>query len=98
MKKRLILLLTVTGMAWLAVAGCSEKNIDTAQVRAAFPSLNGEAKQDLDEGLAAIDQSNYVAAVKPLQKVEYLVKLDQNQRLLLKDTLAKVQAKAAKQK
>jgi hypothetical protein len=98
MKKRLILLLTLTGVAWLAVTGCSEKKIDTAQVRAAFASLNGEAKQDMDEAMAAIDQSNYVAAVKPLQKVEFLVKLDQNQRLLLKDTLAKVQAKAARQK
>jgi|HubBroStandDraft_1064217.scaffolds.fasta_scaffold380933_2 hypothetical protein len=98
MKKRLILLLTMTGMAWLAAAGCSEKKIDTAQVRAAFTSLTGEARKDLDDGLAAIDQSNYVAAVKPLQKVEFLVKMDQNQRLLLKDTLAKVEAKAARQK
>ncbi len=98
MKKRLILLLTLTGMACLAVAGCSEKKIDTAQVRAAFTSLNGEAKQDLDEALAAIDQSNYVAAVKPLQKVEFLVKLNKDQLLILKDTLTKVEAKAARQK
>jgi hypothetical protein len=98
MKKRLILLLTLAGMACLGAAGCSEKKIDTAQVRTAFTSLTGEARKDLDDGLAAIDQSNYVAAVKPLQKVEFLVKMDQNQRLLLKDTLAKVEAKAARQK
>ncbi|HTA29876.1 MAG TPA: hypothetical protein VK731_05295 [Candidatus Cybelea sp.] len=98
MKKRLLLLFTWTGLACLGLAGCSEKKIDTAQVRAAFSSLSGEARQDLDEALADIDQTNYVAALKPLHKVAYLTKLDKDQRLLLKDTLAKAEAKAAKQK
>jgi hypothetical protein len=98
MKKRLILLLTLTALAGLVASGCSDKKIDTAKVRAAFPSLNGEARQNLDEGLAAIDQGNYVAAVKPLNKVAFLAKLDKDQRLLLTDTIAKTEAKAAKQK
>jgi hypothetical protein len=98
MKKRLILLLTMTALAGLAALGCSKKNIDTAKVREAFQSLTGEAKQNLDEGLAAIDQSNYVAAVKPLNKVAFLAKLNKDQRLLLMDTIATTEAKAAKQK
>jgi hypothetical protein len=98
MKKRLILLSTLIGLVCLVASGCSEKKIDTAQVRAAFSSLSGEARQDLDEALAAIDQTNYVAALKPLRKLPYVVKLDKDQRLLWKDTLAKAEAKAAKHK
>jgi hypothetical protein len=98
MKKRLTLLFTLAGLAWLAALGCSNKNIDTAKVREAFQSLSGEAKDDLEQGLQAIDQSNYVAAVKPLNKVGYLAKLGKEQRLLLQDTIAQAEAKAAKQK
>ena len=98
MNKRLILLVTMTGLAWLALLGCSNKNIDTAKVREAFQSLSGDARQYLDQGLKEIDQSNYVAAVRPLKKVAYTAKLDNNQRVILEDTIAKVETKAARQK
>jgi hypothetical protein len=98
MKKRLVLVVTVMGLAWLAVSGCSNKNIDTAKVRAAFQSLSGDARQYLDTGLKAIDESNYVAAVRPLKTLAYKVKLDKDQRDILEDTIAKAEAKAAKQK
>jgi hypothetical protein len=98
MKKRLIQILAMTGLVVLVALGCSNKKIDTAKVRDAFQSLSGEARQYLEEGLTAIDQSNYVAAIKPLNKVAYLAKLDKDQRLLLKDTIAKAGANAAKQK
>jgi ribosome recycling factor len=98
MKKRLILLVTMTGLAWLASSGCSNQNIDTAKVRVALQSLSGDAKQYLDQGLQAIDESNYVAAVRPLRTIAYKVKLDKNQREILEDTITKAEAKAAKQK
>jgi cytochrome c-type biogenesis protein CcmH/NrfG len=98
MKKRLMLVLTMAGLAWLAALGCSNNNIDTAKVRAAFPSLSGEAKDDLELGLKAIDQSNYVAAIRPLKVLAIKVKMDKDQRLILEDTIAKAEAKAAKQK
>jgi hypothetical protein len=98
MKKRLIHIFAMTGLTVLVALGCSNKKIDTAKVREAFQSLSGEARQNLDQGLTAIDESNYVAALKPLNKVAFLAKLDKDQRLLLKDTLAKVEAKAAQQK
>jgi hypothetical protein len=98
MKKRLMLIFTMTGLAWLAVLGCSNHNIDTAKVRAAFPSISGEAKDDLELALKAIDQSNYVAAVRPLKVLAIRVKLDKNQSLILEDTIAKTEAKAAQQK
>ena len=98
MKKRLILILTMTGVAWLAVLGCSNNNIDTAKVRASFSSLTGEAKDDLELGLKAIDQSNYVAAIRPLKVLALKVKMDKTQSRILEDTIAKAETKAAKQK
>jgi hypothetical protein len=96
MKKRLIHIVAMTALALLVSLGCSNKKIDTAKVRAAFQSLTGEDKQYLDQGLAAIDQSNYVGAIRPLKKVAYTAKMDINQRTLLEDTIAKVEARAAK--
>jgi outer membrane protein assembly factor BamD (BamD/ComL family) len=98
MKKRLILLVAMTALAWLGATGCSNNNIDTAKVRAAFPSLAGEPKDQLDKGLADIDASNYVAAVRSLEKVAFAVKMDANQRKILLDAIAKANAKAAHQK
>jgi uncharacterized iron-regulated membrane protein len=98
MKKRLILLFAMTGLAWLAAMGCSNKNIDTAKVRAAFQSLSGDSKDTLEQALRAIDRSNYVAADRPLKVLAFKVKMDKNQRVILLDTIAKVEAKAAKQK
>jgi hypothetical protein len=98
MKKRLILLFALAGLAWLAAPGCSNKSIDTARVRAAFQSASGETRDWLEQGLKAIDQSNYVAAVRPLKKVAYTAKLDKDQRIILEDTIARAEARAAKQK
>lgn len=98
MKKRLVLFVSVAGLSWLSILGCSNNNIDTAKVRAAFPSLNGEAKDILDQALKDIDQSNYVAAVRPLKVLSLRVKMDKDQTLILKDTLTKTEARAAKQK
>jgi hypothetical protein len=98
MKKRLLLIFTMTGLVWLVALGCSNNNIDTAKVREAFQSLSGDGKQYLEQGLKAIDESNYVAAARPLKKLAYTVKLDKPQRDILEDTIVKVEAKAAKQK
>ncbi len=88
----------MAGLVCLLSVGCSNKNIDTAKVREAFQSLSGDARQNLEQALTAIDQSNYVAAVKPLKKVAYTLKMDKNQTLILQETIAKTEARAAKQK
>ncbi|HEY3863097.1 MAG TPA: hypothetical protein VGO59_14540 [Verrucomicrobiae bacterium] len=98
MHKRLIRIFAISALAWMAVLGCSKNDIDTAKIRQAFQSVSGPAKDYLDQGLSAIDQTNYIAAVHPLKKMAYTLKLDNNQRLILEDTIAKVEAKAAKQK
>jgi len=97
MKKRLIPFAVSTGLVCLVAIGCSNSNIDTAKIRAAFPSVGGDAKVQLEQGLAAIDASNYVAAVKPLEKAAYEIKMDKNQRIILEDALKKVRVKAARQ-
>jgi hypothetical protein len=98
MKKRIIRCLLVAGLVCVAVVGCSNSNIDTGKVRAAFPSLAGDAKAHLDQALAAIDAGNFVAAVPPLEKAAYEIKMDKDQRKLLEDTLKKARVKAARQK
>jgi hypothetical protein len=98
MKKRFIPLIVLAGLICLAAGGCSNHNIDTAKVRAAFSSLDGDAKVQLETALAAIDASNYVAAIKPLEKVRYEIKMDKSQYTLLHDTLQNVRDKAQHQK
>jgi hypothetical protein len=97
MKKRLMFIFALSGLLWLAASGCSNKNIDTAKVRATFQSVPG-AKDVVEQACKDIDQSNYVAAVRPLKNIAYTVKLEKDQRLLLDDTIAKLQAKVAHQK
>ena len=97
MKKRIIRLsglFVLAGAIFLSAAGCSNHNIDTAKVRAAFAGIGGDAKTELETGLAAIDASNYPAALKPLVKAGYEIKMDKNQREILADTIKKVRIKA----
>ncbi|MGA2750845.1 MAG: hypothetical protein ABSG59_18905 [Verrucomicrobiota bacterium] len=95
MKKRLISLLAIAGLVCLAGAGCSNHDIDTAKVRQALQSVGGETKEQLELGLAAIDSSNYVAAIKPLEKVAFGAKMDVQQSKVLQETIAKVKYKIA---
>lgn len=99
MKRRFIPLIVLAGgLICLAAGGCSNHTIDTAKIRSAFPSLNGDGKVQLEAGLAAIDTSNYLAAIKPLEKAKYEIKMDKSQWTLLDDALKKVRDKARDQK
>jgi hypothetical protein len=97
MKKRSTLPVILTALVCIAAIGCSNTKIDTAKVRAAFPSIQGDAGVQLERGLAAIDASDYAAAVKPLEKATYELKMDKKQREILEDALKKCRAKAARQ-
>ena len=96
MKKRVIPSFVLAGLICLGAAGCSNKNIDTAKVRAAFPNIDGDAKVQLEKGLSAIDSGDFASAVKPLEKATYEMKMDKTQREILQDTLKKARAKASK--
>jgi hypothetical protein len=97
MKNRLTLIPALAATVCLVAAGCSNKNIDVAKVRAAFQSVSGAPRAQLDEALADIESSNYVAAIKPLRTVAYSVKMDVTQRKIFEDMVAKVKAKAGAQ-
>ena len=96
MKKRVISTFVLTALLCLGAAGCSNKNIDTAKVRAAFPNIDGDAKLQLEKGLSSIDSGDFTSAVKPLEKATYEIKMNKDQREILQDTLKKARAKAAK--
>jgi hypothetical protein len=98
MKKRLMLLTAMVGLTLMMATGCSNKGIDTGKVRTALASLTGEAKQNLDLGLKAIDDGNFAAAVRPLKTIAYKTKLEKEQRDILEDTITKAEAKAAQPK
>jgi hypothetical protein len=95
MKNRLFTFFAIASLALMTLVGCSNSNIDTAKVRAALQSLNGDQKAQLETALSAIDAGKYKDAVLPLRKIAFGAKLDKGQSKILKDTLTKVQAKVA---
>jgi hypothetical protein len=98
MKQRLTFFPLLAATLCFLPLACSNKNIETAKLREAFASAGDGPKQQLDQALADIEASNYVAAIEPLRKVAYTVKMNVTQRKLLEDTMTKVKAKASQQK
>ena len=96
MKKRLFTLVAVASLAFLALVGCSNPNVDTAKVRAGLQSIGADQKVQLEMALTAIDAGKYKEALLPLRKVANTAKLDKAQTKLLARTIAKVRAKIAK--
>jgi hypothetical protein len=96
MKKRLFTLVAVASLALLTLVGCSNPNVDTAKVRAALQSLDAGQKEQLEMALTAIDAGKFKDAFPPLRKIAFSAKLNPDQNKILKDTMAKVQAKIAK--
>ena len=96
MKKRLFTLVAVASLACLALAGCSNPNVDTAKVRASLQSIEPGPKAQLEAALSAIDAGKYTDALLPLRKVSFDAKLDKKQRKVVENTIAKVKAKISK--
>ena len=96
MKKRLITFFAVAMLALLTQAGCSNPNVDTAKVRAALQSIEPAQKEQLEAALTAIDAGKFKEAYPPLRKIANTAKLNPDQNKILKETMAKVQAKIAK--
>ncbi|HWD18623.1 MAG TPA: hypothetical protein VHB20_05045 [Verrucomicrobiae bacterium] len=80
------------------LAGCSDSEIHPDKVRAALQGLPDDQKAKLETGLTAVAANHYAAALPPLQSVAFGAKLTKEQRDVLKDTIAKVSAKAMAQK
>jgi hypothetical protein len=96
MKKWLLTVVAVAGLAFLALVGCSNPNVDTAKVRAGLQSIGADQKVQLEQALSAIDAGKYKEALLPLRKIAFGAKLNKDQSKILKDTLTTVQAKIAR--
>ncbi len=79
-------------IALLALAGCGPPKVDTAALQGAFQSAPDEIKAELDKGITAINGTNFAAALPPLQKVAYGMKMTKEQRAVMEDTIARVRA------
>jgi hypothetical protein len=94
MKKLLFQLMLLAGlMAWGA-AGCSNQEIDTAKLQTAFQSAPPDVRSFLDTGVAAISAGKFSDALPALQHVAFTAQMTKEQRLVLSDTIKKVEAKA----
>ena len=96
MRKRLFTLVAVAGLAFLALVGCSNPNVDTAQVRTELQSIEASQKAQLEVALTDIDAGKYKEALLPLRRIAYEAKLDKKQAKIVKQTIEKVRAKIAK--
>jgi len=94
MKKLLLQLLLLAGLMTWGATGCSNHEVNTAKLQAAFQSQTPEVRAMLDKGVAAIQAANFSEALTNLQKVAFNAKMDQAQRLILGDAIKKVKAKA----
>ena len=93
MKKLLLKLMLLSLLVAWGAAGCSNQKIDTAKLQGAFQSAPPEVRAQLDQGVAAINAGKFSEALPALQHVLYAAKMNQEQRLALKDAIKKVKAK-----
>jgi hypothetical protein len=94
MKKLFFQLMLIAGLIGLGTTGCSNKEIDTAKLQTAFQSADSEVRGYLDNGVAAINAGKFADALPELRHVAFVAKMSKEQRLILSDTIKKVEAKA----
>ncbi len=82
--------LLLTGLLVWGLAGCSNGEVDTAKLQAAFQSADPATRAEVDEGVADIKAGGYPAALKVLQHAAFAGKLTKDQGVILKDSIKKV--------
>ena len=87
---------TVVLAGALLAGGCSDKEIHIDKVRTAFQGMAPDQRVKLDAGLKELESSNYTAALPKLQSFAFGTKMNEEQRKVLADTIAKVSEKAQK--
>ena len=95
MKKLLLTLIALTGLALFGFTGCSKSGggIDTSKVESAFQAVSQADKAELKNALTAIKSGDYAGALTSLKKAAANVKLTPEQQQSLKDLVAQVQSK-----
>jgi outer membrane protein assembly factor BamD (BamD/ComL family) len=89
--KRLAALLLVAFLA-----GCSNKNIDTTKLQAAFPTNDGGNQELVTQGIDAISKTNYPAALDTLEKLSYRPQITKEQRIEVQNVVAQLKERIRK--
>ena len=93
MKRPLLQRLLLAGLLAWGAAGCSNREIDIPKLQTAFQSAAPDVRASLDKGVAAINAGKFSEALPALQHVAFAAKMSKEQRLILTDTIKKVEAK-----
>jgi hypothetical protein len=94
--KRTLAIIILCGAA--LTGGCSDSEIHIDKLQAAFQAMPADQKTKLETGVSALAASQYAAALPPLQAFAFGTKMNDEQRKILTDTIAKVSAKVREQK
>ena len=78
------------------LAGCSNKNIDTTKLQAAFPTNDGGNQELVTQGVDAISKTNYPAALDTLEKLAYRPRISKEQRTAVQDVIAQLKDRIRK--
>jgi len=89
--KRFAALLLVTFLA-----GCSNKNIDTTKLQAAFATNDGGNQEFVTQGVDAISKTNYPAALESLEKLAYRPRITKEQRIEVQNVIAQLKERIRK--
>ena len=91
--KRVLIILLLSGsmMASLALCGCGRHKVSTSALQSNFQSADPAAQDLANQAIAAIKARDYPKAQSALQKLAHKAKMNPDQRQAILDTLAAVQ-------
>jgi hypothetical protein len=78
------------------LAGCSQKNIDTTKLQAAFATNEGGNQDFVTQGVDAISKTNYPAALNVLEKLSYRPQITKEQRIEVQNVVAQLKERIGK--
>lgn len=87
-----VCVLTALTVAALALAGCGgSKKVDTSPLEKSFAPAEAALKSSADKAVSAIKNADYSGALAELQKLAQEVKLTDEQKKAISDTIAQIQ-------
>ena len=94
MKKLLLAITLIAGVALLSLTGCSQGGgLDTAKVQSAFQTASAVDKAEVEKAISAVKASDYSGALASLQKAAASVTLTPEQKSAIDDLIGQVKTK-----
>jgi hypothetical protein len=99
MKKLILTIAMVAGLALVGLTGCKKseapatQKVDTTQVEAAFASAQGNQKTLVDKAVAAIKAGDYPAAIASLKSAMASGRIAPEQQDVLNATIKQLESK-----